>query len=216
MERKKLLIIICSILLVLAIALGGYTTWHVLHSTDDLSIRWTMMGAIGSWAGSIFGVIALVISLFALWLPQKVKIRVAVSSAMMANPIPGSENVEAYCITVKNIGMRAVTVNNVYLNFGGKKQNNIFVGMLNQGSVLDAFTPKFPKRLEAGESFDYYLLRDKLIAGLKHYEERTPRDRIFYVCVDEVTTGHQYHKTPWTLKTFIGENNEYNNHLPRK
>jgi hypothetical protein len=52
--------------------------------------------------------------------------------------------------------MRAVTVNNIYLNFGKRKgMGDIFVGMLNRESLLQAYTPTFPKRLDQGESFDY-------------------------------------------------------------
>lgn len=43
--------------------------------------------------------------------------------------IPGIEKIDAYIITVKNTGMKPVTVTNVYLHFGSKKQGDIFVGM---------------------------------------------------------------------------------------
>lgn len=205
MNRKKWLILICALFLLAATVFCGCMTAHIIRSVEEPSLRWTMIGAIGSWAGSIFGAIALVISLFALWLPQKVKLMVSMSSGMMISQAPDVDRIDAYIITVKNIGMRAVTIKNVYLNFGGKKKSNIWVGMLNQGSPLQLYTPEFPKRLESGESFDYYLWRDKLLDGLRHYEKDTPRNIKFYVCVDEVTTGQKYHKTTWTLKTFIGE-----------
>jgi hypothetical protein len=83
--------------------------------------------------------------------------------------------------------------------------------MLNQNSILQAFTPTFPKRLEEGESFDFYLLRDKLNVALAHYEEKTPIDSLLSIRVDEVTKGSQYYKTKWTLKTFIGKDRPKSN-----
>lgn len=204
MNRKKLLIIVGAIALALCFGICGFVLHSVLAKAgDDSTLRWTMIGAMGSWVGSLFGAIALIISLFALWLPQKVKLKVAMSCGMMLSQMPGIEKIDAYIITVKNVGMRAVTINNVYLNFGARRQGDIFVGMLNKDSPLEFYTPTFPKRLEQGESFDYYLLRNKLVAGLAHYEEKTPLNAPLFIRVDEVTTGNQYHKTKWTLETFI-------------
>ena len=119
--------------------------------------------------------------------------------------IPEIDKVDAYIITVKNVGMKPISITNDYLHFGNKKQGDIFVGMLNQNSILQAFTPTFPQRLDQGESFDYYLLRDKLNAALAHYEEKTSIGTPLSIRVDEVTKGSQYYKTKWTLKTFIGK-----------
>ncbi len=173
---------------------------------DVSSLRWAIIGALGSWAGSIFGAIALVISILAFWQPQRVNIQASINTAIMMNTIL-DKDIKAYVITVKNIGLRSVTVKNVYLNFGGKKNGIFFVGMLNEGSVLQAFTVKFPRKLEPGESFDYYLLMDKLDDALKHYEEKTPRKTAFYICVDEVIKGNMYFKTQWTLEDFVGGDN---------
>ncbi|MDO4327636.1 MAG: hypothetical protein Q4E24_16700 [bacterium] len=209
MNRKKLLIIICTVLLVsivgLCVWLASCAVLSVGADTDFSveSLRWTIIGAIGSWVGSVFGAIALIVSLFALWLPQRLKIKVSVSTGFMLSQIPGIDKVDAYIITVKNVGMKPITVSNVYLHFGNKKRGDIFVGMLNQNSVLQAFTPTFPKRLEQGESFEYYLLRDKLNSALVHYEEKTPVDTPLSIRVDEVTKGRQYYKTKWTLRTFV-------------
>lgn len=205
MIHKKSFIIICSIILIVGIIICGIFAGKIVQSAgDDPTLRWTMIGAMGSWAGSVFGAIALIISLFALWLPQKVKLKVEIGTGMMMSQVPGIGKIDAYIITVKNVGMRPVTVNNVYLNFGGRKMGDIFVGVLNQGSPLQMYTPQFPKRLDQGESFEYYLLRDKLVIALKHYEDKTPKDTPLFIRVDEVTTGNKYHKTKWTLKTFIG------------
>lgn len=204
MNRKKCVIIICSLLGVAALVICACVAWKYISSAgDDRALKWTIIGAMGSWAGSVFGAIALLISLFALWLPQKVKIKVEVRNAMMMSQIPEVGKIDAYSITVKNTGVRPVTINNVYLNFGGRKMGDIFVGMLNMGSPLQIFTPQFPKRLEQGESFDYHLLKDKLDAALAYYEEKTPLDTPLYIRVNEVTKGNIYAKTKWTLGTFI-------------
>jgi len=100
--------------------------------------------------------------------------------------------------------VRAAAIDNIYLNFGAKKMGDIFVGALNQGTPLQMYIPHFPERLEQGESFKYFLLRNKLVEGLKHYKADTPENTSLFIRVDEVTTGTRYHKTKWTLKTFIG------------
>ena len=206
MINKRIITIILIVLLILIIVL--ICVWlgskAIMLAENDNVLRWTIIGAMGSWAGSIFGAIALTISLFALWIPQRVKISVTVSVGHMLSQIPGVNRVDAYIITVKNIGLRPITVSNVYLNFG-KKRGDIFVGMLNVGSVLQAYTPQFPKRLDQGESFDYYLLRDKLNTALSNTEQNTPHDASLRIRVDEVIKGTRYYSTNWTLGTFIGE-----------
>lgn len=204
MKKRKILLTISIIVVVAVIAFLTWKVAFIVCSTDDESLRWTIIGAFGSWAGSIFGAIALIISILAFWLPQKVKLEVAISTGMMLSEMAGVERIEVYVVTIKNVGMRAVTVNNVYLNFNERKGRDIFVGMLNQESLLQAYTPTFPKRLDQGESFDYYLHRDKLIAGLAHNEEKTPRETPLYIRVDEAIKGTRYYKTKWTFGTFIG------------
>lgn len=210
MKKSRIIAAISAVLIIVILALGIYRLYNVilvneLSSGQDVAgLRWTILGAMGSWAGSVFGAIALVISIIALWQPQRIRIQVSVSTAMMMSQLPGVGNLESYDVTVKNVGLRPVTISNVYLNFGGKKHSNIFVGILNQGSLLQPFTITFPKRLEPGESFDYYLLRDKLNTALAHYEEKTPLKTPLYICVAEVVKGQQYYKTKWTLKNFIG------------
>lgn len=205
MKKRKIIICIVSLIAVACLCVLAALMIRCINSAgDDAALRWTMIGAFGSWAGSIFGAFALIISLFALWLPQKVKLKVAVSTGMMVSQMPGVERIDAYIITVKNIGVRPITVNNVYLHFGNKKNGDIFVGMLNQGTLLQAYTISFPKRLDQGESFDYYLLKDKLDIALAHYEENTPLKTPLSIRVSEVTRGDRYFKTPWTLGTFIG------------
>lgn len=210
-DGKKLIIALCAALLFAVVIFSG---WKVMQTVNALgketdftveSLRWTIIGAMGSWMGSIFGAVALVVSLFALWLPQRVKIEVSVSTGFMLSQIPGLDRIDSYVITVRNVGMKPITVSNVYLHFGNRNNGDIFVGMLNVDSVLQAFTPRFPIRLDQGESFDYYLLRDKLDKALAHYQEKTSPNSPLSIRVDEVTRGTRYYRTKWSLRTFLGE-----------
>lgn len=210
-DKRKLIITLCTIVAIVAVGLGIFKMLQLVKEVEQVkdynteSLRWAIIGAIGSWTGSVFGAIALVVSLVALWLPQRVKIAVGVSTGFILSQIPGIEKIDAYIITVKNTGMKPVTVTNVYLHFGSKKQGDIFVGMLNRESILQMYTPRFPKRLDRGESFDYYLLRERLDKALIPYEEKMSLDEPFSIRIDEVTRGTQYYKTKWTLRTFIGK-----------
>ncbi len=144
MNQRKLLLFIAVFVSIMVLSFCAYIVLSTVCSVkDDIILRWTMIGAIGSWAGSLFGAIALIISFFAFWLPQRVKLKVVVNNGVMISQMPGIERIDAYVITVKNMGLRAVTVNNVYLNFGGKKMGDIYVGILNQGSILQPYTPTF-------------------------------------------------------------------------
>ena len=204
MNKRKILI---SIFSVLAIGMLCFLKWLVItcinSAGDDAVLRWTIIGAFGSWAGSIFGAIALIISLFAFLLPQKVKLKVSVSTGIMFSQMLDVEELDAYIITVKNVGVRPVTVNNVYLHFGDRKKGDLFVGMLNQGTPLQAYTINFPKRLEQGEAFDYFLLKDKLDIAIAHNEKKMPLNTPLSIRVAEATNGKRLFKTPWTLGTFI-------------
>ena len=210
-NKRKIVITLCIIVGVGAICFGvkeimGQLVGSIRKNTDFNieSLRWTIIGAIGSWIGSVFGAIALIVSLLAFWFPQRIKIAVSIRSGTMISQVPRDNNIEIYIITVKNVGIRPITVNNVYLHFGGKNPRDIFIGVLNQGSALQIHTPMFPKRLDQGEAFDYYLLREKLDIALAHYEEKTSLSTPLSIRVDEVIKGTQYYKTKWTLGTFIG------------
>lgn len=210
-DKRRTLIAICT---GIAIVLVSISVWEVVRIVtsingntdfDTESLRWAIIGAVGSWVGSIFGAIALVVSLFALWFPQRVKICAAISTGVMIGQPPIIDNSNAYIITVKNMSARPVTIKNVYLHFGNKKQGDLFIGMINQGTALQCFTPKFPQRLDQGESFDYYLSKDRMDKAMIPYKSKWPINSRLSIRVDEVTKGAQYHKTNWTLKTFMGE-----------
>lgn len=210
MKKTKIIVMTLAILIVSLLAIGVWQLSNAILKNElgaDYNIggmRWTILGALGSWAGSVFGAVALVISILAFWQPQRIKIKVAVNTEMFVNSHSSEEYVEAYSIVVTNNGMRPVTITNVYLNFGGKKYNNIFVGYLNQGTALQHFSVSFPKRLEAGEHLELHLHKSKLNRAFAEYEKKTPRNTSFYICVNETVNGQKHYKTDWMLKDFIG------------
>lgn len=210
-DKRRILIVVCTVMATMLISIS---IWEVVRTVTNInvntdfhteSLRWAIIGAVGSWVGSIFGAIALVVSLFALWFPQRVKICATISTGFMVGQPKEIDEGNAYIITVKNMSVRPVTIKNVYLHFGNKKQGDIFIGMINQGTVLQYLTPKFPQRLDQGESFDYYLSKNRMDKAMTPYKSKWPINSRLSIRVDEVTKGAQYHKTNWTLKTFVGE-----------
>lgn len=101
--------------------------------------------------------------------------------------------------------MRPVTVENVYLHFGPKENGDVYIGLLNSGTVFQALAPSFSKRVEPGASFDYYMDKDRLDAEQSELGERKnlPHDSPLKIRVDEVMKGGKYYKTALTLRSFI-------------
>lgn len=212
---KKLWIALISIIAIAVVTGSIYVVYNFLSGVyrvgmdyEAESLRWARIGAIGSWIGSVFGAIALLISLAAFRLPQKIKMEASISCGFLMSQMPGIDKTDAYVITVKNTGIKPVTVNNVYLHFGRNHRSgkDIYVGTLNQNTILGLYDVKFPQRIEQGESFSYYLQRDNLIKGLTNtfQNQGLSRDDKFSICVDEAIEGRKYFKTKWSLKTFIG------------
>ena len=183
--------------------MGTYITSLPTPAPIDEALLWTKIGSIGTLIGSALSLMAIVISLSAFFYPRRIKIDASISQSFLMSTAPGIEPVLSYTITVRNVGAKAVTVKNVSLNFGGRKnKENIFIGMLNEGPILRYVTTKFPVRLEAGESFDYYLSKDKLDYSLCKIAKE-PREAKLFIVVDEVIKGSRYIPTKWTLNTFI-------------
>lgn len=96
-DKRKLIITLCTIVAIVAVGLGIFKMLQLVKEVEQVkdynteSLRWAIIGAIGSWTGSVFGAIALVVSLVALWLPQRVKIAVGVSTGFILSQIPGIE-----------------------------------------------------------------------------------------------------------------------------
>ena len=96
-NRRKVALVLCVVLAMAIVGIGARGILQLLSSVGEdtnfavESLRWTMFGAIGSWAGSVFGAIALIISLLALWLPQRVKIKVSMSTGYLLSQMPGAD-----------------------------------------------------------------------------------------------------------------------------
>ena len=208
-DRRKLIIAICIAAAIIMVCFGTLKVVQLVKGVEQTenysveSLQWTIIGAIGSWVGSIFGAIALIVSFVAPWLPQQVKIAVSLETGIMSGAILKSDSY-VYVIIVKNIGMKPITIENIYLHFGDKEQCDIFIGSLNLESTLQIYTPTFPKRLEQGESLKYYLSRERLNRALADTEKGKPLSMPLSIRVDEVTKGTKYYKTKWKLQTFIG------------
>lgn len=101
MNRGKFILALCTVLIIAVIGaciMGHYSCCYLVRTETNFnveSLRWTMIGAIGSWAGSVFGAIALIIFLFALWLPQRVRIKVSVSTGCLLSQMPGENGTDA-------------------------------------------------------------------------------------------------------------------------
>ena len=169
-------------------------------------LRWTKIGALGSWAGSLFGALALVIALVALYRPQKVKMKVSITSSV-ATVI--DEGIWLYTITVKNSGIKPFTVKNFYLHFGDKCQGDVFIGLLNRGTIIESINQGFPVHVDQGESFDYHLCKERLDFDLMNLakENNIPYEAPLSLVVDGVINGRKYFSTSFSLKTFIGNVN---------
>lgn len=151
--------------------------------------------------GSLFGAVALIIALFALWIPQKVKIKVVVDIGTIISDIP--EEKRLYSITIKNIGLRAITINSIYMNFD--KQSNRFFYLKTPAAdrFLVSSNPSFPKRLEIGEELVFYMWKDEADKHIRKDINAKNINKHCYVYVNEVTQGKITIKTDWTVKTFI-------------
>ena len=50
----------------------------------DPSLKWTIIGALGSWAGAIMGVEAILIAIKAYIQPMRIKLKASMSNGIMA------------------------------------------------------------------------------------------------------------------------------------
>ena len=171
-------------------------------SSDNIekdTLQWTKIGAMGSWAGSVFGAIALIVALIALFRPQMIKMKVEITSALAVI----GDGIQLYSITVKNTGIKPFTVNGVYFRFGNKK-NSAVLALLPTDSIVDQFNPKYPKCVNQGESFNHNLIKVKTDMGLKSMalEHGIPMDAPLYIGIDEAIKGRKYFATKYTLETF--------------
>ena len=166
----------------------------------DLAIlRWTKVGAVGGWIGSIFAAIALIVSIIAFALPQKVSMDANLSIGSMFDQ-PFKNRFDIIEITVSNSGIKPFSVNGIYLGVNGD-DNLMFVGLMSDDTILKPHMPKFPVRLNQGESFNYYVPKDKLCDYF--LKENYDKDLLLEIIVDEVTTGKRRITTDKTIGSII-------------
>lgn len=204
MKNKQLIVIYCSIAVFILLLLGvaALFIWFPKNVTDynaDI-LQWTRIGAIGGWIGSIFGAIALIVSLIALLLPMKRKLDAKAEYGYFLDQSL-SKTYELIVITVKNTGSKPATINNIHVNFD-EHDGFLFVGLLAENTPAFHQNPRFPVRLEEGSSVDYYIPKEKFVEYLKKEVSISPYSK-FQIIVDEVIDGKQYYNTKWTKQSII-------------
>lgn len=165
----------------------------------DSTLFWTIFGAIGSSLGALIGAIALIIALKAYMQPIRISMSAKIQWGSIVNQIY-SEDV--YSIDVVNKGIRPVTVKNVSLQVADK---TLFLDTIWQGRTLSAFEPKFPVRLDQGNSVTVYLPYDKFridITNLVINERINEQDRIYIVIRTADDTTLKF-KTKEKVSTFV-------------
>ena len=129
----------------------------------DWNLFWTAFGAIGTTIGSLTTAIAVVIAVKQYLQPLEKHIVVTMTSALswdeMGRPL------DFYCISVKNRGIREITVNSLNIK-GGKK-----VLWLNKAQYVSNAYVELPIRIGPEESRDFLFERNTFAAELKHFVE---------------------------------------------
>ena len=166
---------------------------------DIAILRWTKVGAVGGWIGSIFAAIALIVSLIAFALPQKVSMDASVSIGSIFSQ-SFMNRFDIIEITVSNTGIKPFSVNGIYLGVNGNDKL-MFVGLMSDDTILKPFMPIFPVRLNEGESFNYYVPKDKLCDYFLN--ENYDKDMLLEIIVDEMTTGKRRITTDRTIQSII-------------
>ena len=141
--RTKLTIgiaIVCLLLLISSPAYAGY----------DWSLHWTRIGAIGSWVGSLFSFIALVIAIVALVMPYRVRLYMDFYPSFNLK-----DREELYEIHIGNTGDRPVTISNVYLLVGKEEVPLQWMGKMLMIYFKESIPP-VPRRLEQGQEMVVY------------------------------------------------------------
>lgn len=204
---RRLKIWLCVLIVIFVASLIGCLlyTHFLLISVANItnyelaSLRWSIIGAVGGWIGSIFGAISLVVSLAALWLPQIVSFTVSFSYGFTTVCDNGKN---LYIITVTNVGMRPIVINNIYFHFGRKRNKDMILSNFVWRPEDPECTVTFPKRLEQGEAFNYYLDEGELNLALRRLKDVSSNAPL-RIRVDEASEGVMYFRTKCKLKSFI-------------
>ena len=199
-DLKHYFLIVSISLLVLLCAGAIYLL--LPYSYDDYNeemLLWTRVGAVGGWIGAIFGALALVVSIIAFIVPSIAKI----DASLMFGFIGGiDENYfDVMTVTVKNTGMKPVTIKNIYLRFE-KFSGTIIIQTMGNGTPIQYIQTNMPQRLDVGEQFNFLIPLDKLIVFLKDQEDIQSSSKVILV-VDEVTEGIKQFKTKISKEDII-------------
>ena len=195
---SSIIIILC--LITIAVIGVVLCCMSLINTTELIEQRWTIIGALGSWAGSIFGAVALSFSIITLRISKEVIISVKTGISMALFPMPSDELLH---IKISNDGQRTITIRNIYINFGGKKEGFFIINEANSGTLFQHINPAFPKRLESGEALDYWIIRSVITDNLEKRKNEISNKANMFVLIDEMATGIIYKKTNIHFKDFI-------------
>lgn len=187
--------VIIAIIVILAFLLFSWVDWFASGiAVGDPNLYWTVFGAIGSTAGSMIGVAAIVISIVALIMPYIVRLSTDMSEAYAIKPFTPELSSNYMRITVSNTGIRPVLITDVCV---GTKKRCARICTASSEILLKSDNSTLPKRLEQGQVFEIGVNREVLREALL---EITDKGRI-YIRVEEASTGHSlYYRTKWKFQ----------------
>ena len=203
MKNKDLryFFLIVSVLLLILLCAGAIYLLVPYNYGDynEEVLLWTRVGAVGGWIGAIFGALALVVSILAFVVPSIAKI----DASLMFGFVGGIDDnyYDVMTVTVKNIGMKPVTIKNIYLRFE-KFDGTIIIQTMGNGTPIQYIQTNLPKRLDVGEQLNFLIPLDKLIVFLKDQEQIQSTSKVV-LAVDEVTEGIKLFNTKISKKDII-------------
>lgn len=175
--------------------------WNVKEKPTpiDETLLWTKIGAIGSCAGAIISVSAIVISILAFRVQLKTKLGVTITSSFGIG-VNLNEKTELYAITVNNYGVRPTVIHDILLRFG-KNGQDIVLLRDSKYSIIFNQSSSYPCRIESGDSVQLFLSKERLDKAINYYESKSP-NALLYIVVDEATTGKRLFRTNLYSKDF--------------
>ncbi|WP_029201533.1 hypothetical protein [Oribacterium sp. NK2B42] len=160
----------------------------------DPSLKWTIIGALGSWAGAIMGVAAILVAIKAYIQPMRIKLKASISNGIMT--VAGI-TFQAYTVSLSNIGMRTVTIDSIMLSTSKK---NYFLSALEMNTALAVYQPEFPIKLEQGAKTDMYFQKYKLDSQLAYLFIKNSEDATETVMININIAGEKDLKVKTSFK----------------
>ena len=141
---------------------------------------WTVIGAMGSWAGAIMSLLAMVIAIKAYIQPMRVKVKGSISQGVAAS---GAVMKPLLIITVVNNGVRSATINSITL---ATKKRKYIIPLADRTILLHSENIGFPVKLEPGAvirmTLDKYRLKQYMASILE--ETKEDHSSKMWICVD--------------------------------